>query len=66
MSCRVLTPTGKELRVEVDPNWLVPKIKEHIKEQEGIPLVQQHLDHCGKQMYINHPPRSSAADTQMS
>ncbi|KAL9127569.1 MAG: hypothetical protein Q9217_003586 [Psora testacea] len=47
---RVRTLTGKEIELDIEPDYKVQKIKERVEEKEGIPPVQQRLIFGGKQM----------------
>jgi hypothetical protein len=47
---RVRTLTGKEIELDIEPDYKVQKIKERVEEKEGIPPVQQRLIYGGKQM----------------
>ena len=47
---RVRTLTGKEIELDIEPDYKVSKIKERVEEKEGIPPVQQRLIYGGKQM----------------
>lgn len=47
---RVRTLTGKEIDLDIEPEYKVSKIKERVEEKEGIPPVQQRLIFGGKQM----------------
>ena len=49
---RVRTLTGKEIDLDIEPDYKVSKIKERVEEKEGIPPVQQRLIFGGKQMYV--------------
>ena len=49
---RVRTLTGKEIELDIEPDYKVSKIKERVEEKEGIPPVQQRLIFGGKQMYV--------------
>jgi len=51
---RVRTLTGKEIELDIEPDYKVSKIKERVEEKEGIPPVQQRLIYGGKQMYVTH------------
>jgi len=51
---RVRTLTGKEIELDIEPDYKVSKIKERVEEKEGIPPVQQRLIYGGKQMYVAH------------
>lgn len=53
---RVRTLTGKEIELDIEPDYKVSKIKERVEEKEGIPPVQQRLIYGGKQMYVAHVP----------
>ncbi|KAF2402125.1 hypothetical protein EJ06DRAFT_547554 [Trichodelitschia bisporula] len=46
----VRTLTGKEIELDIEPDYKVSKIKERVEEKEGIPPVQQRLIFGGKQM----------------
>ncbi|KAJ5411873.1 Ubiquitin supergroup [Penicillium crustosum] len=47
---RVRTLTGKEIELDIEPDYKVARIKERVEEKEGIPPVQQRLIFGGKQM----------------
>ncbi|KAK4861363.1 hypothetical protein LT330_004279 [Penicillium expansum] len=47
---RVRTLTGKEIELDIEPDYKVSRIKERVEEKEGIPPVQQRLIFGGKQM----------------
>ncbi|KAF3084051.1 nedd8-conjugating enzyme UBE2F, variant 2 [Orbilia oligospora] len=47
---RVRTLTGKEIELDIEPDYKVFKIKERVEEKEGIPPAQQRLIFGGKQM----------------
>ncbi|KAL8651619.1 MAG: hypothetical protein Q9226_004620 [Calogaya cf. arnoldii] len=49
---RVRTLTGKEIELDIEPDYKVSRIKERVEEKEGIPPVQQRLIFGGKQMYV--------------
>ncbi|RMZ91467.1 hypothetical protein DV736_g1307, partial [Chaetothyriales sp. CBS 134916] len=46
----VRTLTGKEIELDIEPDYKVSRIKERVEEKEGIPPVQQRLIYGGKQM----------------
>lgn len=48
---RVRTLTGKEIELDIEPDYKVSRIKERVEEKEGIPPAQQRLIFGGKQMY---------------
>ncbi|KAF2426212.1 ubiquitin [Tothia fuscella] len=50
MLIKVRTLTGKEIELDIEPDYQVSKIKERVEEKEGIPPVQQRLIFGGKQM----------------
>ncbi|KAH0250509.1 hypothetical protein KCV00_g200, partial [Aureobasidium melanogenum] len=50
LSCRVRTLTGKEIELDIEPDYKVSRIKERVEEKEGIPPAQQRLIFGGKQM----------------
>ncbi|EMF12986.1 ubiquitin-domain-containing protein [Sphaerulina musiva SO2202] len=50
MQIKVRTLTGKEIELDIEPDYKVQKIKERVEEKEGIPPVQQRLIFGGKQM----------------
>jgi ubiquitin-like protein Nedd8 len=47
---RVRTLTGREIELDIEPDYTVQKIKERVEEKEGIPPMQQRLIYGGKQM----------------
>uniref|UniRef100_A0ACD5U552 Uncharacterized protein n=1 Tax=Avena sativa TaxID=4498 RepID=A0ACD5U552_AVESA len=47
---KVKTLTGEEIEIDIEPTDTVDRIKERVKEKEGIPPVQQRLIFGGKQM----------------
>lgn len=50
MQVKVITLSGDERIVEVDPSDKVLFIKEKLEEQEGIPPEQQRLIYQGRQL----------------
>merc|ERR1712000_387989 len=50
MLIKVRTLTGKEIELDIEPDYKVSQIKEKVEEKEGIPPVQQRLIFGGKQM----------------
>jgi len=50
MLIKVRTLTGKEIELDIEPDYRVAQIKEKVEEKEGIPPVQQRLIYGGKQM----------------
>jgi len=50
MQIKVRTLTGKEIELDIEPDYQVKKIKERVEEKEGIPPAQQRLIYGGKQM----------------
>jgi len=46
----VRTLTGREIELDIEPDFTVQKIKERVEEKEGIPPAQQRLIYGGKQM----------------
>ncbi|KAL8930764.1 MAG: hypothetical protein Q9208_000305 [Pyrenodesmia sp. 3 TL-2023] len=56
---RVRTLTGKEIELDIEPDYKVSRIKERVEEKEGIPPVQQRLIFGGKQMYVPGPELSN-------
>ncbi|CAG8012037.1 unnamed protein product [Penicillium nalgiovense] len=50
MLIKVRTLTGKEIELDIEPDYKVSRIKERVEEKEGIPPVQQRLIFGGKQM----------------
>ncbi|TGZ84052.1 ubiquitin-like protein 1 [Ascodesmis nigricans] len=55
MLIKVRTLTGKEIELDIEPEYKVSKIKELVEEKEGIPPVQQRLIFGGKQMADDKP-----------
>ncbi|KKZ66417.1 hypothetical protein EMCG_07845, partial [[Emmonsia] crescens] len=47
---RVRTLSGKEMELDIEPDYKVSRIKERVEEKEGIPPTQQRLIFGGKQM----------------
>ena len=50
MLIKVRTLTGKEIELDIEPEYKVSQIKEKVEEKEGIPPAQQRLIFGGKQM----------------
>ncbi|KAK3383196.1 ubiquitin-related domain-containing protein [Lasiosphaeria ovina] len=50
MLIKVRTLTGKELELDIEPDYTISQVKEKVEEKEGIPPVQQRLIYGGKQM----------------
>ncbi|KAF2000597.1 ubiquitin [Amniculicola lignicola CBS 123094] len=50
MQIKVRTLTGKEIELDIEPDYKVSRIKERVEEKEGIPPAQQRLIFGGKQM----------------
>lgn len=50
MLLKVLTLSGEEHEIEVQPSETVVQIKEKLEERDGIPVVQQRLIFQGKQL----------------
>jgi ubiquitin-like protein Nedd8 len=50
MQIKVRTLTGKEIELDIEPDYKISQIKERVEEQEGIPPAQQRLIYGGKQM----------------
>ncbi|KAH0613545.1 uncharacterized protein LAJ45_03917 [Morchella importuna] len=50
MLIKVRTLTGKEIELDIEPEYKVSAIKELVEVKEGIPPVQQRLIFGGKQM----------------
>ncbi|UPX09724.1 Ubiquitin-like protein 1 [Ascochyta rabiei] len=67
MQIKVRTLTGKEIELDIEPEYKVSRIKERVEEKEGIPPAQQRLIYGGKQMYIytQCAQRSREADTSI-
>ena len=50
MLIKVVTLTGEEKLIDVEPSDKIISIKEKLEEREGIPPEQQRLIHQGKQL----------------
>ncbi|TDL30068.1 ubiquitin [Rickenella mellea] len=50
MIIKIKTLTGKEIELDIEPDWKVTRIKERIEEKDGVPPAQQRLIFGGKQM----------------
>ncbi|GAA5979409.1 hypothetical protein JCM5350_003894 [Sporobolomyces pararoseus] len=50
MQIKIKTLTGKEIELDIEPDYKVSKIKEVLEEKEGIPPAQQRLIYLGKAM----------------
>ncbi|EEH07737.1 hypothetical protein HCEG_01207 [Histoplasma capsulatum var. duboisii H88] len=50
MLIKVRTLSGKEMELDIEPDYKVSRIKERVEEKEGIPPSQQRLIFGGKQM----------------
>ena len=48
---KVRTLTGKELKIGVEADWRISKVKERVEEKEGIEPYRQRLVFGGKQMH---------------
>ncbi|XP_071053343.1 ubiquitin-like protein NEDD8 [Onthophagus taurus] len=55
MMLKILTLTGTELEVDVEPTDRVQTIKEKLEELEGIPHDQQRLIYQGKKLKDDQP-----------
>ncbi|KAI5211413.1 hypothetical protein E4T42_00882 [Aureobasidium subglaciale] len=58
MQIKVRTLTGKEIELDIEPDYKVSRIKERVEEKEGIPPAQQRLIFGGKQMYVQTRSRT--------
>ena len=54
MQVFVITPTGKTITLEVDPDGIVMQLKKKIQDNEAIPYYQQHLFIDGKELKNGH------------
>ncbi|ORY82992.1 ubiquitin [Leucosporidium creatinivorum] len=61
MLIKIKTLTGKEIELNIEPDWTTEKIKESLEEKEGIPPAQQRLIFLGKAM----PDDKSATDMKV-
>lgn len=50
MLLKVLTLTGEEQEIDIEPTDKILQIKEKLEEREGIPVVQQRLIFQGKKL----------------
>ncbi|XP_017776577.1 PREDICTED: NEDD8-like [Nicrophorus vespilloides] len=50
MMVKILTLTGDELEIDVEPTDTILTIKDKLEEREGIPVDQQRLIYQGKKM----------------
>lgn len=50
MLLKIITISGNELEIDVQPSDNIERVKEQIEELEGIPPLQQRLIYQGKQM----------------
>ncbi|KAI1612111.1 ubiquitin-related domain-containing protein [Exophiala viscosa] len=64
MPRRVRTLTGKEIELDIEPDYKVSRIKERVEEKEGIPPVQQRLIYGGKQMFVTPVPYTARFEAQ--
>ncbi|ORY29013.1 ubiquitin-related domain-containing protein [Naematelia encephala] len=55
MLLKIKTLTGKEVEIDVQPEWQVKKVKEQVEEKQGIPPDQQRLIFGGKAMADEKP-----------
>jgi len=53
MRVKVKTLTGKEVRIDIEPDDTIMHIKRRVEEVEGIPPEQQRMVFTGKQMADN-------------
>ncbi|KJK61448.1 Nebb8-like ubiquitin protein [Aspergillus parasiticus SU-1] len=63
MLIKVRTLTGKEIELDIEPDYKVSRIKERVEEKEGIPPVQQRLIFGGKQMYVDSGTKPAILET---
>ncbi|GAA5825153.1 hypothetical protein JCM5353_002241 [Sporobolomyces roseus] len=50
MQIKIKTLTGKEIELDIEPDWAITRIKDALEEKEGIPPAQQRLIYLGKAM----------------
>lgn len=50
MLLKILTLTGEEQEIDIEPTDKILQIKEKLEEKEGIPVVQQRLIFQGKKL----------------
>ncbi|XTI86175.1 ubiquitin [Cenococcum geophilum] len=60
MQIKVRTLTGKEIELDIEPDYKVSRIKERVEEKEGIPPAQQRLIYGGKQMCVFYSSLTAA------